>query len=55
MDIEAQAYVRNALYYLDALRSTVHDGLTGRNDLFLKMSLLQDIDASEANLRKALP
>jgi hypothetical protein len=47
-------YILNALHDLEILRSTVHDGLTGQNDLFLKSSLIQDIDAVESNLRKAL-
>lgn len=48
------AYVDNALVHLDMLRSTIHDGLTGRNDVMLKVSLLYDLDEAERNLRKAL-
>lgn len=47
-------YIFNALCHVNAVRSTVHDGLTGRNDSFLKESLLLDIDAIEHNLKAAL-
>jgi hypothetical protein len=50
----ANAHVVNALVHARELRSTIHDGLTGRNDTFLKMSLLTDLDAIEHNLRSAL-
>ncbi len=50
----SRAYVDNALFHLDVLRSTIHDGLSGKNDLMLKVSLLYDLDEAERNLRKAL-
>lgn len=53
MDDEAKAYIADAHVHLDTLRSTVHDALTSKSDLFLKVSLLQDIDAAEHSLRKA--
>lgn len=49
-----EAYVANAQFHLSVLRSTIHDGLTGRNDTMLKVSLLYDLDEAERNLRKAL-
>jgi hypothetical protein len=52
-DTAMEAYIANAQFHLDLLRSTVHDALTGHNDAFLKTSLLQDIDAIDTNLRKA--
>jgi hypothetical protein len=48
------SYVHNALFHLNLVRSTIHDGLTGRNDTMLKVSLLWDLDEAERNLRKAL-
>lgn len=48
------AYIANARHSLDELRSLVHDGFSSPNDLFLKVSLLQEIDAIDTNLRKAL-
>lgn len=54
MNDEVEAYVRNARVQLAELAGTVHDGLTGRNDLFLKVGLLQDIDAVDKSLRAAL-
>lgn len=51
---DLHAYIVNAQIDLERLRSTIHDGLTGRNDLYLKVSLLQDLDAAEANLQRAL-
>lgn len=50
----ANAYVVNALFHLRELRSLIHDGLTGKSDIFLKVSMLQDVDAIETNLVKAL-
>jgi hypothetical protein len=51
---ETQAYAANARVELARVRSTVHDGLTGKNDLLLKVSLLQDVDAVDEILRKVL-
>jgi hypothetical protein len=51
---EGSAYVINALYELDTLESTVHDILTGRNDLFAKASLVGDIASIRTNLKRAL-
>lgn len=48
------AYVHNALFHLNLVRSTTRDGLTGRNDAMLKESLLWDLDEAERNLRKLL-
>lgn len=53
-DTNPKAYVHNALFHLNLLRSTIHDGLTGSSDLHLKVSLLYDLDDAEENLRKAL-
>lgn len=53
MDNDVEAYIDNALHHLDLLRSTIHDGLTGKNDLYLKVSLLSDLDAAEASLQRA--
>lgn len=50
---EIAALISNALFHLDILRSTIHDGLTGKNDLFLKVSLLNDLDAVQSSLQKA--
>lgn len=52
--MKSEAYVRNALFDLDELESDIHDSLAGRNDLFLKVSLLQDLAAIRDNLTKAL-
>jgi hypothetical protein len=50
---EKTAHLLNALENLTLLRSTINDGLTGKNDLYLKISLLQDVEAVEVSLRKA--
>lgn len=47
-------YLHNSLFHLELLRSTIHDGLTNGSDFFLKASLLDDLDAAEFNLQKAL-
>ena len=54
MDSEARALVMNAQQHLDLLRSTIHDGLTNQSDLFLKVSLLQDLEAVDQSLSRAL-
>ena len=51
---DAKAYIADAQFHLRILRSTIHDGLTGKNDLYLKLTLLDDLDAAEAALGKAL-
>lgn len=48
------AYVHNALFHLNLLRSTIYDGLTGANDVELRKSLCIDLDEAEHNLLKAL-
>lgn len=49
-----QAYLRNALHDSADLRSLIHDGLTGKNDLWLKTQLLAALDAVDTNIRSAL-
>lgn len=49
-----QAYLRNALHDSADLRSLIHDGLTGPNDLWLKTQLIAALDALDTNVRKAL-
>lgn len=51
---EREALLRNALKESDVLRSVIHDGLTGRNDVWLKTQLLNALDAVDDNVRKAL-
>lgn len=51
---EPESYIANAQFHLDWVRKTINDGLTGVNDYELKASLLQDLDAADLNLRKAL-
>lgn len=49
------AYSLNAMHAIDDLSSLIHDGLTGKNDLWLKMRLLDALAAVELNVRAALP
>ena len=49
-----EPYISNARFHLDELRRTVQDGLIGPNDDCLRDSLLEDINAIDFNLRKAL-
>lgn len=51
---EMDAHIANAQFHLDMLRATIDDGLVGPSDLFLKVSLLQDLEAAQDSLRKAL-
>ncbi|AIK69318.1 hypothetical protein SEA_YEET_101 [Mycobacterium phage Yeet] len=51
---EKEALVRNALQYLAAARSTVIDHLTGPNDLYAKVEILQDLDSVDHYLKKAM-
>lgn len=53
-DASLEAYVDNVKFYLNEMRSTIHDGLPSRNDLYLKVSLLSDLDAAEHQLGKVL-
>lgn len=48
-----QAYLANARHDSAQLRSLIHDGLTGHNDLWLKTQLLAALDAVDANLERA--
>lgn len=50
----ANAYLVNALFELDALESHVHDFLTGSNDWFVKETFLEMVGAIRTNLRSAL-
>lgn len=54
LDKEGSAYLINALFQIDQLRSLVHDILTGRNDMFAKISLLDSIDFIERSVKAAL-
>jgi len=49
------AYSRNAMYAIDDLASLIHDGLTGKNDLWLKTQLLDALAGVELNVRATLP
>lgn len=49
------AHSLNAIYEIETLRSIIHDGLTGENDLWLKTQLLSSVDDVEYNLRQCLP
>ena len=49
-----QAFLRNALHDSADLRSLIHDGLTGTNDLWLKTQLLAALDAVDSNVRNAI-
>lgn len=51
---EMSAYVTNALGSIAEARSTVIDLLTSPNDIYVKVSIVSDLDAAEHNLRKAL-
>jgi len=54
VELEVEALIRLARDYLDLARSTVHDGLTGNSDRFLKGSILQDIDKADDAIRSEL-
>lgn len=51
---EMSAYVTNAMVSIAEARSTVIDLLTSPNDIYVKVSIVADLDAAEHNLRKAL-
>ena len=53
-EANGKPWVLNALHHIDELESLVHDTLTSNNDLFLKVSFLQEIAAARGNLLKAL-
>lgn len=54
IDSEGCAYIQHARHLLGELESSIHDVLTGRNDLFVKTALLQDVAAIALALGKAL-
>ena len=51
---EARAHLVQSVMYLDELRSTVHDILTGSNDVWAKRQLIALVDATEASVKRAL-
>lgn len=51
---ELEAYIRNARGELATLRSDIIGALSSPSDLFLKVSLVQDVDVVDGLLRKAL-
>jgi hypothetical protein len=53
-DKEGAAYLVNALFEIEQLRSLVHDILTGRNNSFAKVSLLDGIDSIDRSVKAAL-
>ncbi len=54
MTEDREALLYNALHNVDSMRSVIHDALTRKNDLMLKVSLLQDLDDIELMVRRAL-
>lgn len=52
--LDREAYIANMRFHLDELRSLIHDGLTGKSDLFLKVSLLDSVAAVTNAIDKAL-
>lgn len=52
MDKDLAAYVLNARHDLAVARSTVVDHLTGPNDVYAKVAILQDLDAVDEGLRR---
>jgi len=51
---EAKACVADAIMLHDELRSTIHDILTGANDVWAKRQLLALVDAADASLKWAM-
>ncbi|QGJ93738.1 hypothetical protein SEA_HANNACONDA_97 [Mycobacterium phage Hannaconda] len=51
---ETEALIRNALEYLAEARSTVIDHLSAPNDIYARLTIVQDLGLVEDNLRKAL-
>ena len=52
--LEMEALVQNARRHLKEASQTVGDYLSGVNDDHARLSILQDLDAADDNLRKAL-
>ncbi len=52
-DDERDALLRNARESLAVARSTVIDHLTSPNDIYAKISILQDLDSVDDSLRRA--
>ena len=50
---ERDALIRNARESLAVARSTVIDLLTSPNDIYAKISILQDLDSVDDSLRRA--
>jgi hypothetical protein len=50
---ERDALIRNARESLAVARSTVIDHLTSPNDIYAKISILQDLDSVDDSLRRA--
>lgn len=53
-DADREAYIANVKFYLDELRSLIHDGLTGKSDIYLKVSFLDSVAAVTNAIDKAL-
>lgn len=51
---DREAYIANVKFYLDELRSLIHDGLTGKSDIYLKVSFLDSVAAVTNAIDKAL-
>jgi len=51
---EQKAYIANARLYLDELRHTIHDILTGENDKWAKRQLLALVDAADNCVKRAV-
>lgn len=51
---ERDAWIGNAQFHLDRLRATIQDGLTNPSDIFLRVSLMDDLESVEDSLRRVL-
>lgn len=54
LDDERDALIRNARESLAVARATVIDHLTSPNDVYAKISILQDLDSVDDSLRRAM-